>query len=143
MSVYTNKEWCKNAVVVFKHFSPWVEYLIVKCQLCYLSKEVHCCCYCSSLPATLIANVTEALLELYSNISDQVMAYPDGFSITAGDLHHANLKTDLPSFDTRGENPLYLVYIQDVAANVRVFTLILKIVWWLYVLSFSLYQYWP
>ncbi|KAK0154042.1 hypothetical protein N1851_003863 [Merluccius polli] len=54
--------------------------------------------------------------DLYSAISDQQTAQPDGLLIVAGDFNHANLKTVFPhvyqhiDFPTRGNNTLDLVY---------------------------------
>ncbi len=39
LCVYINDEWCRDAVVVYKHCSPLVEFMIIKCRPFYLPRE--------------------------------------------------------------------------------------------------------
>lgn len=90
--VYIRNEWCRDAVVVCKHCSPLVEFMIMKCRPFYLPRE---------LSAILLVAV---YLPPTNNSSDrnealngtQQTAHPDGFIILARDFNHADLKTVLP-----------------------------------------------
>ncbi len=39
LCVYINDAWCRDAVVVCKHCSPLVEFMIIKCRPFYLQRE--------------------------------------------------------------------------------------------------------
>ncbi len=107
-----------TAVVVCKHCSPLVEFMIIKCQPFYLPRE-----YTAMLlvavyipPSSNDNNRSEALNDLYQHISEQQTAHPDAFLILAGDFNHADLKSVFPKmhqhidFPTRGNNTLDFVY---------------------------------
>ncbi|KAL0195129.1 hypothetical protein M9458_008701, partial [Cirrhinus mrigala] len=67
-------------------------------------------------------NRSEALNELYQDISKQQTAHPDAFLIVAGDFNHADLKSVFPKiqqhidFPTRGNNTLDSVYTTQKGA---------------------------
>ncbi len=114
LCVYINKEWCNNAVVVSKHCSSLVEFMVVKCRPFYLPREFTAI----GIVAVYIppcANAKDTLRELYSAISEQQTNNPDGFFIIAGDFNNANLKKVLPkfyqhvNFATRGTQPILLM----------------------------------
>ncbi len=118
LCVYINKEWCNNAAVVSKHCSSLVEFMFVKCRPFYMPREF------TAIVTVAVyippcANVKDALLKLYSTISEQQTNNPDGFFIIAGDFNHANLETVLPkfyqhvNFATRGNNTLNFVYTTE------------------------------
>lgn len=116
--VYIRNEWCRDAVVVCKHCSPLVEFMITKCRPFYLPRELSAISLVAVYlpPTNNSSDRNEALNELYQAINEQQTAHPDGFIILAGDFNHADLKTVLPKlhqhvdFPTRGNNILDLVY---------------------------------
>ncbi len=122
LCVYINA-WCRDAVVVCKHCSPLVEFMIIKCRPFYLPREYTAIL----LIAVYISpssnnnnnnnnNRSEALNDLYQHISEQQTVHPDAFLILAGDFNHADLKSVFPKmhqlidFPTRGNNTLDFVY---------------------------------
>ncbi len=119
LCVYINDAWCRNAVVVCKHCSSLVEFMIIKCRPFYLPRE-----YTAILLVAVYIppssnnnnNRSEALNDLYQHISEQQTAHPDGILIMAGDFNHADLKSVFPKihqhidFPTRGKNTLDFVY---------------------------------
>ncbi len=121
LCVYINKEWCNNAVLVSKHCSSLVEFIIVKCRPFYLPRDFTAIVIVAVyIPPC--ANAKDAFSELYSAISEQQTNNPDGFFIISGDFNHANLKTVLPkfyqhvNFATRENNTLDLVYTTEKKA---------------------------
>ncbi len=56
LCVYINDAWCRNAVVVCKHCSPLVEFMIIKCRPFYLPRNIQpfCSLLYTSLPAPTI-----------------------------------------------------------------------------------------
>ncbi len=115
LCVYTNNNWCTNAVTTDTYCSPDLEYLSVRCRPFYLPREFTVII----ITAVYIppdANTTSALDYLLTAISKQQRDYPDGVYIIAGDFNKANLKTVLPKLHqhvhcpTRGRNTLDHVY---------------------------------
>ncbi len=99
LCVYINNVWCRDAVVVCKHCSPLVEFMIIKCRPFYLPRE-----YTAILLVAVYIppnnNRSEALNYLYQHISEQQTAHPDAFLILAGDLYTSML-TSLQGEKTR------------------------------------------
>ncbi len=100
-------------VVVCKHCSPLVEFMIIKCRPFYLPREYTAIMFAAVyIPPNSNNNRSEALNELYQHISEQQTAHPDAFLILAGDFNHADLKSVFPKihqhvdFPTRGNNTL-------------------------------------
>ncbi len=118
LCVYINDAWCRDAVVVCKHCSPLVEFMIIKCRPFYLPREYTAILLVAVYipPSSNNNNRSEALNELYQHISEQQTAHPDAFLILAGDFNHADLKSVFPKmhqhihFPTRGNNTLDFVY---------------------------------
>ncbi len=117
LCVYINNAWCRDAVVVCKHCSPLVEFMIIKCQPFYLPREFTAILLVAVyIPPNSNNNTSEALNDLYLHISEQQTAHPDAFLILAGDFNHADLKSVFPKiyqhvdFPTRGKNTLDFVY---------------------------------
>uniref|UniRef100_A0A9J7ZV96 Reverse transcriptase domain-containing protein n=1 Tax=Cyprinus carpio carpio TaxID=630221 RepID=A0A9J7ZV96_CYPCA len=118
LCVYINDAWCRDAVVICKHCSPLVEFMIIKCRPFYLPREYTAILLVSVYipPNNNISNRNDALNELHQHISDQQTAHPDAFLIIAGDFNHADLKSVFPkihqhiNFPTRGNNILDFVY---------------------------------
>ncbi len=118
LCVYINNVWCCDAVVVCKHCSPLVEFMIIKCRPFYLPREYTAILLVAVYipPSSNNNNRSEALNDLYQHISGQQTAHPDAFLILAGDFNHADLKSVFPKiqqhvdFPTRGKNTLNFVY---------------------------------
>ncbi len=118
LCVYINDAWCHDAVVVCKHCSPLVEFMIIKCRPFYLPREYTAILLVAVYipPSSNNNNRSEALNDLYQHISEQQTAHPDAFLILAGDFNHADLKSVFPKihqhidFPTRGNNTLDFVY---------------------------------
>ncbi len=118
LCVYINNVWCRDAVVVCKHCSPLVEFMIIKCRPFYLPREYTAILLVAVYipPSSNNNNRSEALNDLYQHISGQQTAHPDAFLILAGDFNHADLKSVFPKiqqhvdFPTRGKNTLDFVY---------------------------------
>ncbi len=118
LCVYINNVWCRDAVVVCKHCSPLVEFMIIKCRPFYLPREYTAILLVAVYipPSSNNNNRSEALNDLYQHISEQQTAHPDAFLILAGDFNHADLKSVFPKiqqhvdFPTRGKNTLDFVY---------------------------------
>ncbi|XP_068506162.1 uncharacterized protein [Syngnathus scovelli] len=116
--VYIREEWCRDSVVVCKHCSPLVEFVIIKCRPFYLPREFTAILLVAVYipPSNIEGDRIAALGELYQAVSEQQTAHPDGFTIFAGDFNHANLKSVFPRlhqhvpFPTRGDSFLDLVY---------------------------------
>lgn len=118
LCVYINDAWCRDAVVICKHCSSLVEFMIIKCRPFYLPRE-----YTAILLVSVYipqnnnnSNRNDALYELYQHISEQQTAHPDAFLIIAGDFNHADLKSVFQkihqhiNFPTRGNNILDFVF---------------------------------
>ncbi len=113
LCVYINDAWCRNAVVVCKHCSPLVEFMIIKCRPFYLPREYTAILLVAVYipPSSNNNNRSEALNDLYQHISEQQTAHPDAFLILAGDFNHADLRSVFPKihqhidFPTRGKIP--------------------------------------
>ncbi len=117
LCVYINDAWCRYAVMVCKHCSPLVEFMIIKCRPFYLPREYTAIMLAAVyIPPNSNNNRSEALNELYQHISEQQRAHPDAFLILAGDFNHADLKSVFPKihqhvdFPTWGNNTLDFVY---------------------------------
>ncbi len=117
LCVYINNVWCRDAVVVCKHCSPLVEFMIIKCRPFYLPREYTAILLVAVyIPPNSNNNRSEALNYLYQHISEQQTAHPDAFLILAGDFNHADLKSVFPKiyqhvdFPTRGKNTLDFIY---------------------------------
>ncbi len=118
LCVYINDAWCRDAVVVCKHCSPLVEFMIIKCRPFYLPREFTAILLVAVYipPSSNNNNRSEALNDLYQHISEQQTAHPDAFLILAGDFNHADLRSVFPKihqhidFPTRGKNTLDFVY---------------------------------
>ncbi|XP_060763541.1 uncharacterized protein fbrsl1 isoform X7 [Neoarius graeffei] len=116
--VYIKDAWCQDAVVVCRHCSPLVEFMIIKCRPFYLPREISAILLVAVyIPPSCNNNDRDkALSELYCAISDQQTVNPEGLLIVAGDFNHANLKTVFPrlhqhiDFATWGNNTLDQVY---------------------------------
>nr|XP_049594868.1 uncharacterized protein LOC125979983 [Syngnathus scovelli] len=116
--VYIREEWCRDSVVVCKHCSPLVEFVIIKCRPFYLPREFTAILLVAVYipPSNIEGDRIAALGELYQAVSEQQTAHPDGFTIFARDFNHANLKSVFPRlhqhvpFPTRGDSFLDLVY---------------------------------
>ncbi len=95
LCVYINNVWCRDAVVVCKHCSPLVEFMIIKCRPFYLPREYTAILLVAVYipPSSNNINRSEALHDLYQHISEQQTAHPDAFLILAGDFNHADLKS--------------------------------------------------
>ncbi len=97
-----------DAVVVCKHCSPLVEFMIIKF---YLPREYTAILLIAVYipPSSNNNNRSEALNDLYQHISEQQPAHPVPFLILAGDFNHADLKSVFPKihqqvdFPTRGK----------------------------------------
>ncbi len=116
LCVYINDAWCRDAVVVCKHCSSLVEFMIIKCRPFFLPREYTAIMLAAVyIPPNSNNNRSEALNELYQHISEQQTAHPDAFLVLAGDFNHADLKSVFPKihqhveFPTQG-NTLYFVY---------------------------------
>ncbi len=97
LCVYINNVWCRDAVVVCKHCSPLVEFMIIKCRPFYLPREYTAILLVAVyIPPNSNNNRSEALNYLYQHISEQQTAHPDAFLILAGDFNHADLKSVFP-----------------------------------------------
>ncbi len=98
LCVYINDAWCRDAVVVCKHCSPLVEFIIIKCRPFYLPREYTAILLVAVYipPSSINNNRSEALNDLYQHISEQQTAHPDAFLILAGDFNHADLKSVFP-----------------------------------------------
>ncbi|KAK0135553.1 hypothetical protein N1851_028598 [Merluccius polli] len=96
--VYIRDAWCQDAVVVCRHCSPLAEFMIIKCRPFYLPREFSAILLVAVYipPSGNNNDRDKAMSELYSVISDQQTAQPDGLLIVAGDFNHANLKTVFP-----------------------------------------------
>ncbi len=118
LCIYINDAWCRDAVVVCKHCSPLVEFMIIKCRPFYLPREYTAILLVAVYipPSSNNNNRSEALNDLYQHISEQQTAHPDAFLILAGDFNHADLRSVFPKihqhidFPTRGKNTLDFVY---------------------------------
>ncbi len=86
LCVYINDAWCRDIVVVCKHCSPLVEFMIIKCRPFYLPREYTAIYTAVYIPPNSNNNRSEALNELYQHISEQQTAHPDAFLILAGDF---------------------------------------------------------
>ncbi len=93
LCVYINDAWCRDAVVVCKHCSPLVEFMIIKWRPFYLPGEYTAILLVAVYipPSSNNNNRSEALNDLYQHISEQQTAHPDAFLILAGDFNHADL----------------------------------------------------
>ncbi len=98
LCVYINDAWCRDAVVVCKHCSPLVEFMIIKCRPFYLPREYTAILLVAVYipPSSNNNNRSEALNDLYQHISEQQTAHPDAFLILAGDFNHADLRSVFP-----------------------------------------------
>ena len=115
LCIYVNKAWCTNTVIVGRHCSANLEFLMVKCRPFYLPRE-----FTSTIITAVYippdANAKLALNELHAAISKQQTAHPEAAFIVAGDFNHCKLKTVLPKFHqhvschTRGDKTLDHVY---------------------------------
>ena len=122
--VYTHDAWCRDATVIHRHCSPLAEFMIIKCRPFYQPREISAILLVAVYiaPSNNNSDRSAALNELYRAVSEQQDAHPDAFTIIAGDLNHANLKTVLPkfhqhvNFPTRGQNTLDFVYSQQKGA---------------------------
>ncbi|XP_049599783.1 uncharacterized protein [Syngnathus scovelli] len=96
--VYIREEWCRDSVVVCKHCSPLVEFVIIKCRPFYLPREFTAILLVAVYipPSNIEGDRIAALGELYQAVSEQQTAHPDSFTIFAGDFNHANLKSVFP-----------------------------------------------
>ncbi len=93
LCVYINDAWWRNAVVVCKHCSPLVEFMIIKCRPFYLPREYTAILLVAVyIPPSSTTNRSEALNDLYQHISEQQTAHPDAFLILAWDFNHCRLK---------------------------------------------------
>lgn len=116
--VYIRDAWCQDAVVICRHCSPLMEFMIINCKPFYLPREFSAILLVAVyIPPSCNNNDRDkALSELYSAISNQQTAHPEGFLSVAGDFNHTNLKTVFPqlyqhvNFPTRGNNTPDLVY---------------------------------
>ncbi len=106
LCVYINDAWCRDAVVVCKHCSPLVEFMIIKCRPFYLPREYTAIMLAAVyIPPNSNNNRSEALNELYQHISEQQTAHPDAFLILAGDFNHADLKSVFPKIHQHVDFP--------------------------------------
>ncbi|XP_047190020.1 uncharacterized protein LOC118312363 isoform X2 [Scophthalmus maximus] len=121
LCIYINKAWCTDSVIVGRHCSANLEFLMVKCRPFYQPREL------SSTIVTAVyippdADAKAAMNELYTAISKQQTAHPEAAFIVAGDFNHSNLKTVLPKFhqhvscNTRGNKTLDHVYTNIAGA---------------------------
>ncbi|KAK0146238.1 RNA-directed DNA polymerase from mobile element jockey [Merluccius polli] len=115
LCIYINKDWCTNSVIVGRHCSANLEFLMVKCRPFYLPREFTSAIVTAAyIPPD--ANAKLAMDELHAAISKQQTAHPEAAFIVAGDFNHSNLKTVLPKFHqhvschTRGDKTLDHVY---------------------------------
>ncbi|KAK0142227.1 hypothetical protein N1851_020114 [Merluccius polli] len=121
LCVYISTNWCSNAELVFKHCSPLVEFMTVRCRPFYMPSEFTAV-YILAVYIPPSANATDALTELYRAITELQCAHPDCLFIVAGDFNHANQKKVLPKFKqyvdfpTRGNNMLDCVYCNITGA---------------------------
>ena len=83
---YVNKSWCTNRLLVGRHCSEAVEYLIIKCRphylLCEFTAVVTAGVY---IPPD--ANANAALNELHEAISSLQNKHPEALYVAAGDLN--------------------------------------------------------
>ncbi len=111
LCVYINDAWCRDAVVVCKHCSPLVEFMIIKCRPFYIPREYTAILLVAVYipPSSNNNNRSETLNDLYQHISEQQTAHPDAFLILAGDFNQEDLKSGFPKihqhvdFPTRGK----------------------------------------
>ncbi len=105
LCVYINNVRCRDAVVVCKHCSPLVEFMIIKCRPFYLPREYTAILLVAVYipPSSYNINRSEALHDLYQHISEQQTAHPDAFLILAGDFNHADLKSVFPKYTNMGK----------------------------------------
>ncbi|KAK0147812.1 hypothetical protein N1851_012502 [Merluccius polli] len=84
--VYIRDAWCQDAVVVCRHCSPLAEFMIIKCRPFYLPREFSAILLVAVYipPSGNNNDRDKAMSELYSAISDQQTAQPDGLLIVAG-----------------------------------------------------------
>ncbi len=119
LCVYINDAFCHDAVVVCKHCSPLMEFMIIKCRPFYLQRE-----YTAILLVAVYIppssnnnnNRSETLNEFCQHISEEQTAQPDAFLILVGDINHADPKSVFQKihqhidFPTRVNNTLDFVY---------------------------------
>ncbi|KAK2897113.1 hypothetical protein Q8A73_013493 [Channa argus] len=67
LCVYTSYAWCRDAVVICKHCSPLVEFMIIKCRPFYLPREYTAILFVSVYisPNNNISSRNDALNELH------------------------------------------------------------------------------
>lgn len=112
--IYIHNDWSNNCIIIDRHCSPDLEFMVVKCHLFFLPRELTVVIVNAVyIPPDAKVNVTLVLLLDAVNI--QQRAHPDSVHIIAGDYNQAELKTVLPHFQhvnclTRGDNTLDNVY---------------------------------
>ena len=113
--IYVNKGWCTNCLLVGRHCSEAVEYLIIKCWPHYLLHEFTAVVIAAVyIPPD--ANANAALNKLHEAINLLQNKYPEALYVAAGDFNHVNLQVTLPTFHqhvtiaTRDDNTLDKVY---------------------------------
>ncbi|KAM7003411.1 uncharacterized protein LKV04_004454 [Tautogolabrus adspersus] len=111
LCIYISKAWCTDSVIVERHCSANLEFLMVKCRPFYQPREFSSTIVTAAyIPPD--ADAKAAMNELYTAISKQQTAHPEAAFIVAGDFNHSNLKTVLPKFhqhvscNTRGNKTL-------------------------------------
>lgn len=117
--IFVNNLWCRDVRTVYKHCSPDLELLLLRCRPFYLPREFTCV-FLAAVYIHPRADYTAALSQLYDVISGLETAHPDAVFIVAGDFNKCNLRTVLTKYQqhvntpTRGKNTLDHVY-----SNVR------------------------
>ncbi|KAI2645711.1 RNA-directed DNA polymerase from mobile element jockey [Labeo rohita] len=97
LCIYVNKAWCMNSVIIGRHCSANLEFLMFKCRLFYLPREFTS----TIITAAYIppdADAKLAMNELHAAVSKQQNVHPEAAFIVVGDFNHSNLKTVLPKF---------------------------------------------
>ncbi len=113
--VFINNSWCGDIQTVYKHCSPDVEFLLLKCHPYYLPREFTAV-FIAAVYIPPRANSTAALSKLHNVFSALETAHPDADFIAAGDFNQCNLRAVLPKYHqhvdipTRENNTLDNVY---------------------------------
>jgi hypothetical protein len=87
------------SIILLKHCSPEVEYLMISCRPHYLPRELSSILFVVVyLPPQTNAGTKTALNELYKAISKQENAHPEATLLVAGDFNAGKLKSALTNF---------------------------------------------
>ncbi len=99
--MFINNSWCGDIQTVYKHSSPGVEFLLLKCHPYYLPREFTAV-FIDAIYIPPRANSTAPLSKLHNIFSVLETAHPDAVFIAAGEfnqfiyrLYFPNITNDL------------------------------------------------